>query len=294
MKYSSDSEIYRVNFPSGWSAEDLTEMSLNIYDSAGEALLEDSAFTLYTATTLDGAVSRYEDSLTLDSEAGDLAPGDRIMIVGTGVSEIRTVKGYDSTNRIVTLETTVDNQYDDGDSVYALHATADLDLSDTDVFEQGAVLTIEVIPVGTGAPFTERATLLAYQQLDTEGFSRDMEALYPRAYSALTSPANRFEAVLNSVREKLRKDMLLQSGRFNINTIRDSSVLGPALMALCAFNWTLNGDDGLADERKAYQNEYEAEKRVLASLPIWADSDEDLIEDDEETTSHPHIFLPGW
>jgi hypothetical protein len=61
-----------------------------------------------------------------------------------------------------------------------------------------------------------------------------------------------------------------------------------------AWMWTLNGDENKNDERVALGAEYNNLLIELKKLAIWVDTDQDLVEDDGETTDHEHNFLKGW
>ena len=293
FSYSSASQPVRIEYPLEWDIASLSALDLTITDDEGTALLEDEAMTLYTATTLDGAAVRYADTVTLDAGADDLEAGDAIFLSGSAGSERRIVKGYDSSGKVVTLETILDNQYDDGDSVYGLFATVDLDLSDTDVYTEGMDVTLEFVPTGTGAPFTLRAEIIAFVQVDLAGFERDLSGILPRVYDGLKNPENRLPIIIDDAKEQLRRDMLTEYS-LDILRLRDQSLLFPSLRYLCAVNWTMNGDEDLLDEEKRFVDRYKTEIARLAKLPTWSDPDNDKIKDDGEVKSHPVVFYKGW
>jgi hypothetical protein len=294
LRHNSASETIRLAYPHGWDPADITGLTLTINDRAGNELAEAAAATLWTPTTLNGAVSAYTTSLTLDAGADDLEPDDLIMLDGAGGIEIQTVKGYDSATKLVTLDSILRNGYSDGDAVYGMFAVIEIDLSDTDVFPVGKELVLIWTPAGTGAPFTENGAIFKYRQIDSAGFEGLFRDLYPRAHLGLTQPRNRLPSVLRIAKQEIKTRLLAKDPTFDITKIRDQNLIEPSLMASCAVIWARDGDQVLEDERKEYKDALLTAIETLAALPIWIDPDEDNIQDTGEISAHPPIFMAGY
>jgi hypothetical protein len=294
LNYNNAAETIRLAYPHSWDPADITGLTLTINDRSGNELASAAPATLWTSTTLDGAVSAYATSLTLDAGADDLEPDDLIMLVGAGGKEIQTVRGYDSATKIVTLDSVLRNGYSDGDAVYGMFATIEVDLSDTDVFPAGKELVLIWTPAGTGAPFTETGAVSKYRQIDSAGFEGLFRDLYPRAHLGLTQPRNRLPSVLRIAKQEIKTRLLAKDPTFDITKIRDQDLLKPSLMASCAVIWARDGDQVLEDERKEYKDVLLTAIETLAALPIWIDPDEDNIQDAGEISAHPPIFMAGY
>jgi len=266
-------------------------VTLTIYDTAGVELLAADDLTLYTATTLDGAVARFLSTITLDSGADDLLIGDSILLCGIGGDEVMRVKGYDTTNQVVELEEILDNAYADGDAVYGLFGDINVDTSDTDVFAAGKVVTLKWIPSGSGAPVVESAQI-AKTILDISGLRAQFKDIYERAYDAYKEPNDKFNRMVKAA--KLEIDAELNANGLQMDRIVDQSRIAPVIMAKMAHMWTYNGDEAKLDEREFLTTDYNAKLALLLKDPIWADHDQDLVEDEAEVTSHEHIFERGW
>lgn len=291
ITYNSSAHVLKLEIPAEWSAEDLTGVTVQVKDVDGVSLLDATAVTMYTPTTLDGAVSKYSNEITLADTADDVAIRDALDLVGAGGKETVRVKGYDSTTKIATLEDITRNDYDDGDSVYGLFGTYSLDTSDTDVFKLGAQLTVLWTPSGTGQQ-TRELYQVAKSVSDMIDLRRRFSDLYPRAYDAFTAPTERFESMVFEAEEAIKAEMA--SDLMNYDRIVDQSIVSIALMAKMAFLWTWNGDVEIEDERNFLELQYDKAYKRITDLPIWQDSNQDDVVDEEEVTSHTPFFERGW
>jgi len=280
----------RLEFPRTWEPSDLTGVTIQIADTAGTELLSAAAASLYTATTLDGDARRFVRSITLAEGSGDLEIQDLIRIVGVLGYEDHTVKGYSSLD--AELENHVDRDFESGAAVYRLHCVATVDLSDTDDFPIGQQLVITWTPTGTGGVLTELAEIEGAIQVDIADFTRKFSASYKRAYSALSSPEDNLDTIIEIAQDELRTD--LTDRGLDITRIKDQGLITPPLMALVAVIWARDGDDNTADEYERYGQAYSAALEKLCRLPVWEDSDSDGIKDTGEVQTHPANFERIW
>lgn len=279
-------------FPRTWDPASLTAVSLQIKDVAGTELQAATPAALYTATSLDGDVSRFATEVTLDAGAGALKPGDLIRIVGINGYEDHTVKGWDGTNKVAQLEFHVDRAFEDNAVVYRLSAVSTVDFSNTTTYPAGTQLVLVWTPTGSGSSFTELAEIETRLQVDVASFTADFKALYPRAYDALSVPADRLDSIIRLALDELRLTLLSRS--LDMSRIVDQRLISPPLMALVARYWTINGDDDLEDERRVIDAAYSAAVEQLCNLPIWEDHDGDKILDDGEVLDHSAQFERVW
>lgn len=292
ITYTKHTSVVRISFPTDWDPSALTGLTLTVDDNAGNELLATSAATIWTSTTLDSAASQYDTALYLDAGADNLEIGDIVRIEGLLGREDHTVKGFDPSTKIATLETILGRSFEEGAAVNALNALIAVDFSDTDDYAPGTQLVLTWTPTGTGSPYTILAEIEAFNQIEVAEFIEEFKAIYPRAYSALITPADRLRVVLRNAQARLRMDLL--SRNLDVARIKDQRLITPPLMALVAMIWAINGDDELMEERKVLSGEYGTLLEILCALPVWVDSDGDGIEDDGETQDHPKYYERAW
>jgi len=291
IRYGSSAHVLRLEYPIEWDPTAISGLTVAISDIAGNALLAAAAATLYTATSIDGAVAQYAETVTLDSGAGALSPGDRILISGVGGDERRTVKDYDSTNKIVTLDQQLKYDHADDSVVSGIWGIYSLDASDTDAWTAGLGLRILWTPAGTGSPITEEGEVVK-TALEIAGIEQLIKDNYERAYNALVEPTDRLARVIAEAQRQIRAE--LSSDGFSIDRIVDQDAIASTVAAKVAYIWTLNGDINMEDERNALLKEYEARKGYLQRLAAWTDNDQDGIQDEYEVTDHEWYPVGSW
>lgn len=291
IPYSSSSVPIHFEFPAEWDTSLVTAVSLTITDRDGDTLMAADSATMYTATSLDGAVDRFADSIILDSGAGALVVGDMLRLYGSGGSETVRVKGYNGTTYTATLEDVLDNEYADNDVVRAVFCNYTLDVSTVATFTAGLIMNFTWTPTGSGQPVTEQAQI-AKSALDISGLERRFSRVYPRAYESFTDPVDRFADMAMEAELQIEQELL--SRGLDIQRIANPDSISTVIMARMAYMWTLNGDKEMEDERRVLGGEYEKQVGWLMNSPVWEDKDQDGIEDDGETTDHVPVFGKGW
>jgi hypothetical protein len=290
LKYNSTNTL-RIDYPVEWKTVDLTGVNVSVKNTDGVELLASSAVTLYTTTSLDGEVSRYSDFIILDAGAGDLEPGDSILISGLACSEVATVKGYDTTTKKATLTKILDNEYEDGASVYGQFGTYDLDMSDTDSFKLGLTLQIIWEPVGTSQK-TKELYEVSIAKMDLVNLRSRFENRYPRAYRAFTTPNDIFADIANEAEEEVKFELLSEGLVYDRIVGQGLTIL--VIMAKMACMWTDNGDDEIEDEREHLKDKYAGLFARMLKLPIWQDTDQDDVKDEHEVDTHEPQFERNW
>jgi len=291
LRYNYASNLLTFEYPAEWNGGLISGVGLSVTDSDGVELLALDDATIYTATTLGSAASRYSSSITLAAGATALSAHNHILIAGTTGAERHRVKGYNSVSRVVELENLLENDHDIGDAVHGLWCTYTLDTSDTDVFLPGLVITCLWTPVGHGIAATELYQI-SKMSLDIGGLELRFSRLYPRAYSAIKTPSDRFEDFVQEAESQLSNE--LSGNGLDIQRIIDTDLVAPVLMAKIACLWTMDGDIDRQDERDWFERNYDRQLGFLTKNPIWSDHDQDLATDSDENSDHPLFFERGW
>jgi len=291
LPYSSAAAPLHFEFPDEWSAVDLSALTLAVYDEDGNVLQAADSVTLYTATSLEGAVERFASEIALDTAAAALAVGDMLELHGTeGVEKVR-LKGIDTTNDTYELEAILDNAYEDNDVVVAVFANYDLDISTVATFTVGMLLTLVWTPTGTGLPITQIVQVAA-SSLDIAGLRQNFLDVYPRAYKAFTEPTDKLNRMAQIARRQLGNECIAKG--LDIERVVDQDRMVDVVSARMAWLWALNGDIDMEDERKVIAAENAKQTAWLMSRPVWADDDQDKIKDDGEFTDHQYFPTRNW
>lgn len=292
ITYTSKTTSIEFSIPQSWDIRALSGLTLQIADREGNELQAATAASIYTPTELNTAAAQFDDTLYLKPAAGNLAIGDMIGIEGYNGFEVHTVKGFDSTSKIVLLEEVLGRAYESGADVYRMSAVATVNFTNTTTYPPGIQLILTWTPTGTGSVITELAEIESTSQVDVAAFEKEFRALYPRAYNALTVPADRFGIIIRMAQDRLR--LQLATRGLDVARIKDQRLLSPPLMSLVAKMWALDGDDDLIEERKVLSAEYNSVFEEFCSLPIWVDFDNDNIQDDDEVQNYPVYFERTW
>lgn len=297
IRFGSSAVPLRLEFPVEWDAAQITGVTLTVKDRDGAALMAADDLTLWTQTTLDGAVARYASSIVLNHVGGnppdDLAVGDSLLILGTAGNEVHRVKGYGSSTHTAELEGIFENDHDDNDEVWGLFGTYSLDISDTDVFTNGIVLVLVWTPTGSGQAITEEVQV-SDDALDLAGLRQDFADVFPRAYEAFTKPIDRFDRMVATAERRVTSRLEANQPPLDIQRIKDQNLAKDAVMIQLAILWTLNGDQQLDDERKVLKEELADQIEYLTSRAMWLDDDMDGEEDDDENAASEPTFTRSW
>lgn len=294
LRYGNDSELIRIEFPYHWDPSSISAITLGIKDNAGNELLSASAATIWTPSSVDGTIDAFSNSFTLDTGATAVSQGDRLLISGASGGEEKVVKGYNSTSKIVTVSSIFQHGHSDGDDVFAMWATIEVDLSDTAKFTQGLEMVFTWTPTGTGTPFTEVGYIAKYDQADFPGLTGLFQSIFPRAYFALAAKKERLSEVVQTAVREVKNRLLEKDATFDIDRLVNPSEANLAVASACAYFWALGADEDLEDERKAYLASLDREINGMCSRPIWIDDNRDRIEDPLETKDRPMTFHKGW
>lgn len=290
--YTRNTDKISVELPKTWDFSQLTDVTLQISDVAGNETMASTSCELYTPTTVASSASRFDKEVYLDIAAEDLKPGDSIRLVGINGYEDHIVKGYDSINKIVIFEIVLDRDFEDGSQVYRTNTSCDVDFSSTTTYPAGIQLVLTWEPAGTGNSFTSVCEVEGTKQPDTSSFYEKLRALYPRAYDGLISPTNIIATIYSLAQDEVR--MIFTSRGLDISRVVDQELLTPVLLHTVARLWCLNGDAATKDEFDKISTEQSNSIERLLTLPIWQDTNRDKVQQTEEVQDRPHYFEKAW
>ncbi len=276
VKYGYNANVLRAELPDDYDT--ITAAAITITkDADGTDLLAATAATVYTATTLNGAVEAGADTVTVDSGADNLAAGDLIRISSTsGGAETMRVTAYNATTKVATLDDYLLYDHESGAAVTARWLTYTLDASTTSTWTSGLDFTIEWNPTSDNQPWTEPGEIL---ERTTGGASGTLfSVLYSHYDKAI--PSGKFNDYESAANEELRS-LFLGRG-VDIDKLVASYSIQPLIMAQMALFIAETGDDTWAGERAAMGKKRDDLLDSFTSSYQWIDKDQDLAVDDGE------------
>ena len=278
IPYDDSSILLRMEFPSQWACENVTGVNIKIVQSSsGSELLASTSATVYTATTLDGAVSSGTGYITLAAGAGDVVQGDRLRLINP-LEEV-TVKSYNTTSKRADLERTLYYDHADSDDVYPCWATYTLDTSDTSTFAENDALVIIWTATGIDNATVYDSAIIRDRSYSPSAYSRRFQVLYPREYSMVEDRVNEFldECITMCAIE-------LRNNGIDTDMFVDTDVLDPVYLKYARWQATMIGGDSWSYEHDTALKNFLDSIEWLKSQPYWVDEDGDNTEDDEEVT----------
>lgn len=285
IKYGDSSQTVRLEFPSQWTGLPST-ITITVKDEdAGEILSAQSA-TLYTATVLNGAVTRGDNSIIVANDADNLTPGDRVRIAAgaSGSAEDVEVDYYNSTSKVATLKGALRYSHADGAAVSPLWATYALNASGSD-YTVGKRLQVIWTPNTDDPIYTEDATVIQYQWQPI-----DLESRFRTTWFDIYEQIRpNFDDLAQEARKQLR--LRLMRDNRDLNTLREPDAATPALMSQIALMVTRRGGDEHKHEYEMAIKAYNEDIANLTQTVVWWDVDDDLTQDKNEESSTPPRFV---
>lgn len=279
LLYSDDAYTLRLEYPTDW--ETATGVDLRILNRSGEALLAAAACTLYTATTTAALASRGDNTLTLHAGASALSPGDRIEIAASaaGPKEIVKVDHYDAATKIATLTRQLLFNHTSGVAVAGRFCTYDADLSDTDVFPLGKLLTLEWTPDTDDEAFPITAKIATHKWEPTN-IEQRFATLWPDVYAVMVARKS-FPDALKEGRIQLAA--WIESKGRNLDRLIDADKADQPLMSLMAWMAVRSEGDSMKYEKESAKEAFDTDLMLLTKTPSWWDEDINLIQSEDET-----------
>lgn len=280
VKYGAPT-LLRFEIPESWDRSDLTEIDVEIKNTAGSDLISGTA-TIASSTTLAAACGAEDVSITLAVGAPSLEPGDRLWICGDGeIAEVREVYSYDSDSRTVVVRPELEHPHASGASVLPMWAVFGMDLSDTGVYVKGMDLFVHWIPD------TENLESVDQYIIGVTGFSSgaiwdDFKTLYPTEWESIHGR--------DLIRlEHMSRDMLrmeFQRRGLDINKIQNSDILQPGMIRMLRLMILEASGDSDELEYNRAKDLFHIWADGIAALPLWEDKDQDQAADENEIQVH--------
>lgn len=293
LLYEDDSHELFLHYPSMWDAATITGVTVGIKDKANNTLLAATAATLTTAV-INGAVTAKGMSVVVDGLSGELRRGARLRLEEKTAADVEenetvtirsvSVSGSDYT---VELEDELKHDHSDDTDVTGCYAYYDADLSDTDTFTKGLEVVVTWTPIG--ANNDDHAWTEIYR---ISGAKAGVPGLWDDLRVSARSVWELIENDGSEDLEKLRR--LIQDSfedeftekQLDINRVKDQRRLHKGFL-LHAQEYILRprGEqykEALKEIQKAWAKWFSG----LINDPLWVDTDQDEIEDDEEVDTH--------
>ena len=292
IKYGSSSWTLRLEMPPTWPIESISTVSLVVRDTAGTIKIAAANATLYTATTLNGALTAGSRSITLANTAGNVVEGDRLRIAASvaGGSEDVEVESYNSTSKVATLKRSLYRNHTTGTAVYGMWASkGSLDFSSATGYPAGLVVVAGWTPSTGGVEITDLYTISKNEFEGVNTIDR-FRVRFPDFYLAAEDTIRDIEL---EAERQVRYDFLVRD--LKMDRIVDRELIMPALLTMMAYLIALGRGDQWAAERDNLFMIYEKETEKLFAMPIWVDEDQSQSKDVEEEVRYhsPVVYTRG-
>lgn len=256
-----------------------TGYTITITDNAGTLLVDDDTADVGKPDTLDGTAEAGSTTLVLTYTSTPYTPlaGD-VLLVGddeTGYQSL-TVRAFDVATRTVTTREFIDWAYPDNTTVewrevsYALDASA---AAWTDLNE----VTVTWTPDNDCLPWTERFQVLA-RTAAIGGLESEFKTAYPRYHEQI--PAGSFPSFAERARQRMR--LYFESRGRNFDKIVDSPRIKDPMLLMLAVLVAEANSDRFEAEHKRLSTTLSDVLAMLDQLPLWVDSDQNLVKEEEE------------
>jgi len=285
LRYNDATNIVRKELPSELALTASSAIYLTIYNDSGEVISARAAADIYAATSIDGAITAGDSSFTLDSGATALEPGDRIRILDSndGPDEDVVVEHYNASTYTVYPVDSLYYSHSDNAVVVGMWATDTIDTTSTSDFGK----TDEVV-----FAWEHGADESSAFKFDTDlykiswiGFGSD---------DVIDRFRTRFASVYDTVRDRIVdiKDESMRELRFEMScvgmdidrVVDQELIMIPLVLKMGLIS--LGYSDTVATEREMLESDYGKMIDKLQNLPLWTDTDQDLVKESDEVDKH--------
>lgn len=288
IKYNDSSFTLRFEFPDDWAIASITGVDVSITDAGGSTMLASTAATLYTSVALASAAAVGDATVTLGGTPGALSRGDRLLIAASaaGRDEIIEVESYNSSTKVVSLRHSIQYAHSSTTALYPCWCTYALDTSTTATWAAGEECTVMWTPDTDDNPVPELYTIGKTEFGSSETLDR-FRVQYPSLYEA------RDRSGIEDVEAEARRrvGMHCKVKNMDLNRLVDQDLMSPSIVEMMANLIASGGGDNAEYEQQTTWERFVREFELFASLPVWVDDDQDLIQDEEEVQKHA---VPFW
>jgi hypothetical protein len=276
IKYNDDSFTVRGEYPERVSdnAESITEVTFQLLTDGGSSLVDETAATLYTATTISSDAV-HGDMYVVLAEGSDAPNHNDRFLIGVsfdGRAEQVICDRYDSDNRYMYLSHELQFSHTAGAAVVGLWATYVLDASDTDTYYKGRELRAVWNP-DTDDEAWSQLYMVSGVSAAPPGFWAEFQAIYPDEYETAT---NRDLSVLErTIRARFKHEFT--SRGMDVGRIVDSDRLSSGMILFARY---------VLSDSEIHMNAWTSWFKILCDDPIWIDENQDGIKTDDEVQIH--------
>ncbi len=265
---------------SDWDVANLSGVNLIVTDTGGTELLASTATTLYTQDTINGAIDAGDNTAIITS-GNTLVEGDWIRLAG-GKKEDIEVLYYTASTNTVTFVTDLQYDHADAGTVDRLHCAYSIDVSDTDDFTAGKILTIELIPAGSNDfPKTIEAEIVK-RDYATDDIYDELTSIYAVEMDGFDQ--ERIQSIIIAAKRRLLRT--LKTRGLDANRVVNSDILTSPMIELSHYLMIVGGGDDWKEEKVEAWDNYQRALNELLSDVVWEDSDQDKIKDKGESDRH--------
>ena len=288
VKYGDSSFLMRLEMPRSWDIENISAVTIGIKDSSATELLSAQSATLYTATTLNGALTATSMAATLANTATAVTTGDRLRIAASaaGQAEDIVVRSYNGSTYTIELDEELADAHSDGTAVHGMWATYAADFSDTDTYTAGKIIEVTWTPDSDDEAYTERYTVGKTEFAASQLWDH-YSTLYPTNWETVKGTGNRN---LDSL-ETLIVDLFaaeFKRRQLEIDRLRDQNLFHVGLLKFAHKTLLEDGGDSTANELEEAKESWVKWFEDVTKSTIWTDDDQDETLDEPEE-NYPRI-----
>ena len=279
LEYNNAAFTMVFEFPPGWDIASITAVNITVKNTAGTTLLAETAATIYTATTLNGAVAIGDSYVTLANTATACVPGRQYEMAASaaGPAEVLSCHHYDGTNYLLYGTADTRSAHTTGTAVKGAYCTYDLDTSTVATWPVGTQCVIQWAPVGSDDPSMFERAEISISRFGAPDFEQRFEAKYPIEYDVARGEIGSLEF---ETYELLK--MRMKSDGVHLDRLRDTNDVMPTFLALARYIVLEGSGDSETTERNEARENYDRLYAYLAKIPAWQDLDQDEIQDPSE------------
>lgn len=278
IEYNNSAFGLRFEIPANWDTENISGINIQIATEGGTELLAATAATLYTATTLNGAVSIGGSTITLAS--GTATPGDVLRIADSASGEAEDIVVKYANGTAVTLERELASSHATGTAVVGMYAIYDLDTSTVATWTKNLRVVVTWTPDTDDIPLVQHGEVYS-KAVSLSNLRRRFNVLYNSEYEAIKE---QFEDLSSEALKQL--EFTLKAHGVLMYKVVDSDDLIPLVMAWIRRAVAYKGGDRKEYEHQLTDGEYQRILKEFCNMPIWTDDDQDGIKDDDEVDDH--------
>lgn len=278
IEYNNAAFELRLEYPPAWRASSLTGVKLGVHDRQGTALEALTAATIIDLTwTLQAAGSIGDESISIDSDAAGILPGDRFRIADSTTGQHEdVVVAYYAGSGVVYLVDELEHAHTNGTAIKPMWCTYDLDTAtDTGTWTKSLPVTIEWEPQGTDDPSITESGVVLMQEYLIPDLYRKFRINYPMVYE-IYNPDD-IDDLFIEARRIVALDLEKNNRTLAVLVETESAI--PAVLSQMAYIGSSGQGKEWTDNRMAAGEDYAANLSRLTASARFYDANQDKDED---------------